>query len=86
MTKILIITLLLTNIMGLITLWPEKPKEPPEIMTLLLWGPPEESNTGTIEWIHGKLTQEEALKWRVWQPANFVLKHRFVIEGRPIND
>jgi hypothetical protein len=69
---------------GAIMLWP-KPVEPPEIMTLLIWGPPNE-DAGTIQWIHGKASQEQALQWKVWQPPGYKLKHRFVIEGRPIGE
>ena len=63
----------------------QKRIEPPEITTLLIWGPPNE-DAGTVVWIHGKASHEQALAWKVWQPANFILKHRFVIEGRPIGD
>lgn len=69
---------------GAIMLWP-KPAQPPEIMTLVIWGPPNE-DAGVVQWIHGKASNEQAKAWRVWQPANYVLKHRFVIEGKPIND
>jgi len=63
----------------------QKRIEPPEIMTLLIWGPPND-DTVVMQWVYGKLNQEQALTWKVWMPANFILKHRFVIEGRPLND
>lgn len=82
--KILVIVLMLSNIaVSTILLWPEKPVEAPEVMTLLLWGPPNE-DIGTVQWIHGKASDEQAKAWKVWQPDSFVLQHRFVIEGKPI--
>lgn len=85
--KMFIGLMLIINAFGflLLFLWPEKPAEPPEMMTLLIWGPPN-SDAGTIVWLYGKANQEEALRWKVWQVPGFELKHRFVIKGRPIDD
>lgn len=64
--------------------WPVKSSEPPEVMTLLIWGLPGGAD-GTVQWVHGSLSDKEANEWKVWQPPDFVLKHRFIIEGKPLD-